>query len=137
MTFNNAPDSTKSYDYGKENEIPLHEIDFMPKGFVPAREEITIEGDYELIDVEMHDGSFIRLKQVDRSHDPRNRASAIALLEKAQRENLFMTGLIYYEEPRPTLAETLEITERPLAHLPEDVLRPSADVLAEVMKGFM
>ncbi|MCS7070683.1 MAG: thiamine pyrophosphate-dependent enzyme, partial [Anaerolinea sp.] len=32
VTFNNAPDSNKSYSYGKEHEIPLHEINFMPKG---------------------------------------------------------------------------------------------------------
>ena len=59
VTFNNAPSSNKSYSYGKEHEIQLQEIDFMPKGYVPQREEITI-GDYEAgetITVTMHDGS--------------------------------------------------------------------------------
>jgi 2-oxoglutarate ferredoxin oxidoreductase subunit beta len=139
VTFNNAPESNKSYSYGKEHEIALQDIDFMPKGYVPEREEITV-GDYaagETITVEMHDGSHIRLKKVGPDHDPRSRGSAIQLLEKAQMEQLFITGLLYYEEPRPTLAETLYLTETPLAHLSEDKLRPSKDALDKLMQGFM
>jgi 2-oxoglutarate ferredoxin oxidoreductase subunit beta len=137
VTFNNAADSTKSYDYGKEHEIPLHSIEFMPKGYVPAKEEITVEGDYDgTIQVEMHDGSFIRLKAIDNDHDPRNRAQAIGVLEKAQREDLFLTGLIYYEEPRPTLHDTLALVEEPLALLPDAALRPSPQALADLMKQF-
>jgi 2-oxoglutarate ferredoxin oxidoreductase subunit beta len=139
VTFNNAPESNKSYDYGKEHEIALHEIDFMPKGYVPEREEITV-GDYEAgetISVTMHDGSQIRLKKLDNEHDPRNRAQAIATLEKAQLEQLFITGLIYYEEPRATLAESLYLTLTPLAHLSEDKLRPSKAALDKLMQDFM
>lgn len=138
VTFNNAPDSNKSYPYGKENEIPLHEINFMPKGYVEPREEIT--ADYEegqVINVDMHDGSVIRLKKLDRGHDPRNRRAAIEVLEQAQREQLFLTGLLYYEEPRPTLGETLGLTDTPLAHLNDEQLRPSQDALASLMQNFM
>lgn len=138
VTFNNAPDSNKSYPYGKENEIPLHEIDFMPKGYVHPREEITadyVEG--QMIDVTMHDGSFVRLKKLDKGHDPRNRREAIDVLEQAQREQLFLTGLIYYEEPRPVLGETLGITSVPLTHLPAENLRPSAAALDALMQSFM
>src|SRR5438874_1054205 len=38
VTFNNHDESTKSYAYGREHEIPLQEIMFVPK-----REEIVIE----------------------------------------------------------------------------------------------
>jgi 2-oxoglutarate ferredoxin oxidoreductase subunit beta len=139
VTFNNAPESNKSYPYGKEHEIALHEIDFMPKGYVPEREEITV-GDYaegEVITVTMHDGSTIRLKKVGQDHDPRSRVSAIQTLERAQMEQLFITGLLYYEEPRPTLAETLHIVDEPLVHLGEDKLRPSQEALNNLMKSFM
>ena len=139
VTFNNAPESNKSYSYGKEHEIPLHEIDFMPKGYVPQREEITV-GEYaegETITVEMHDGSHIRLKKADRDYDPRSRAQAIQLLENAQIEQLFITGLLYYEEPRATLADTLHIVPTPLVHLSEDKLRPSQAALDKLMQGFM
>ncbi|NWF67834.1 MAG: 2-oxoacid:ferredoxin oxidoreductase subunit beta [Chloroflexi bacterium] len=138
VTFNNDPQSNKSYDYGKKNEIPLHHIDFIQGGFVPAREEITVEyGEGEVIDVNMHDGSTIRLKKLGRDHDPRSRARAIALLEEAQREQTFVTGLLYYEEPRPLLGETLHLVEEPLANLSDDQLRPSREALDKLMHAFM
>ncbi|MBE2271458.1 MAG: 2-oxoacid:ferredoxin oxidoreductase subunit beta [Anaerolinea sp.] len=139
VTFNNDPRANKSYDYGKKNEIALHEIEYTPPDFVQGREEITIGeyGEGETIEVNMHDGSYIRLKKLERGHDPRNRMEAIRVLEQAQREQLFMTGLIYYEEPRPTLVETLNITETPLAHLQGDELRPSKDALDQLMQSFM
>lgn len=138
VTFNNAPDSNKSYPYGKEHEIPLHEIDFVPKGYVEPKAEIT--ADYEegeVIEVEMHDGSIIRLKKLDKGHDPRNRREAINVLEEAQREQLFLTGLLYYEEPRPVLGETLHLTQTPLVSLPPEKLRPSKQALDKLMQSFM
>jgi 2-oxoglutarate ferredoxin oxidoreductase subunit beta len=133
VTFNNAPDSTKSYPYGKEHEMPLHDIDY-----VPVREEIEVDyAEGESVEVKLHDGSYIRLKKLDFDYDPRNRAQAIAMLEQAQREQMFITGLLYYEEPRATLSETLNLTETPLAQLPGNKLRPSSEALASVMKAFM
>jgi len=105
VTFNNAPDSTKSYPYGEEHEIQLQDIEILAPGYVPDREEITV-GDYaegEIIEVDMHDGTTIRLKKLEKGHDPRNRMEAIRVLQEAERERLLTTGLIYYEEPRDTL----------------------------------
>jgi 2-oxoglutarate ferredoxin oxidoreductase subunit beta len=138
VTFNNAPDANKSYSYGKEHEIPLHEYDFIPKGYVQPRDEITAEYDEgSVIEVQMHDGSYIRLKKLDHGHDPRNRREAIQVLEQAQREQLFITGLLYYEEPRPVLSDTLRLTEQPLAHLPDEKLRPPKETLEELMRRYM
>ena len=137
VTFNNAETSTKSYPYGKAHEIPLHEIQILAPDYVDDREEIEI-GDYaDVIDVEMHDGSFIRLKKLDNDHDPRNRRMAIDVLERSMREQIFSTGLIYYEEPRPTLADTEQLVEEPLAHLDSDGLRPSKQALDQVMSRLM
>lgn len=137
VTFNNAETSTKSYPYGKAHEIPLHEIQILAPDYVDDREEIEI-GDYaDVIDVEMHDGSFIRLKKLDNDHDPRNRRMAIDVLERSMREQIFSTGLIYYEEPRPTLADTEQLVEKPLARLDSDGLRPSKRALDQVMSRLM
>ena len=137
VTFNNAETSTKSYPYGKAHEIPLHEIQILAPDYVDAREEIEI-GDYaDVIDVEMHDGSFIRLKKLDNDHDPRNRRMAIDVLERSMREQIFSTGLIYYEEPRPTLADMEQLVEKPLARLDSESLRPSKRALDQVMSGLM
>ncbi len=139
VTFNNSPDSTKSYPYGQEHEIPLQEIEVLAPGYVPDREEITV-GDYaegEIIEVDMHDGTTIRLKKLEKGHDPRNRAEAFRVLQEAERDQLLLTGLIYYEEPRDTLPESLHLTETPLAQLNGDHLRPSKQALDDVMKQYM
>ncbi len=139
VTFNNAETSTKSYPYGKDNEIPLHEIQILAPDYVHAQDEITVD-DYEeggIIDVEMHDGSFIRLKKLENDHDPRNRRMAIDVLESSLREQIFSTGLIYYEEPRPTLAQTEELVETPLAKLRAQDMRPSKSALDSVMQRLM
>lgn len=138
VTFNNAETSTKSYPYGKEHQISLHDIEIIAGGYVHAQEEITIE-DYpedEVIQVEMHDGTRLNLKKLGKGHDPRNRMQAIQVLEEAQRDQLFVTGLIYYEEPRPTLAQIENLVDMPLAKLPAEQMRPSREQLAEVMASF-
>src|SRR5690606_15552077 len=102
------------------------------------QEEIEIEQTKgEVIQVRMHDGSFIRLKSVDREYDPRKKGQAIGTLAEAQSQELFLTGLLYYEEPRPTLAEIDHLTETPLSALDEAASRPTREQLANVMKTFM
>ena len=139
VTFNNAPESTKSFPFGQEHEIQLQDIEVLAPGYVPDREEITV-GDYaegEIIEVDMHDGTTIRLKKLEKGHDPRNRMEAIRVLQEAERERLLTTGLIYYEEPRDTLPESLNLTSTPLAQVQGDKLRPSKQALDDVMKQYM
>src|SRR5262249_5113738 len=90
VTFNNHEGSTKSYPYAKAHEDPLHEV-----GFVPFFEEIQI--DYEpgtTTLVELPDHSKITLKKLGHDYDPTNRPQALDLLNKATKEQLFLTGLI-------------------------------------------
>lgn len=138
VTFNNAETSTKSYPYGQAHETPLHELTFIPEpSVVPDAEEITV--DYEpgsFQEVQMHDGSFIRLHKLGEDYDPTNRAEAAQLLERAQAENLFVTGLIYLNEDRPDFLETNHMTSQALAHLPPEKLRPSRQALVDVMAAF-
>jgi 2-oxoglutarate/2-oxoacid ferredoxin oxidoreductase subunit beta len=139
VTFNNAPDSTKSYPYGKEHEQPLHELELLTPDFIQTRDEITVNeyAEGEIIDVQMHDGSYIRLKKIGKDYDPRSRAQAIQTLEEAQREDLFLTGLLYYEEPRLTLGETVNLVDVPLTHLPAEKLRPPREALDKLMQSMM
>ncbi|MBX3064414.1 MAG: 2-oxoacid:ferredoxin oxidoreductase subunit beta [Anaerolineae bacterium] len=127
VTFNNNPDSTKSYDYGRSHQIELQEI-----GYVPHREEIQIEDDdRELIEVTMHDGSVITLKKA--THDPRDKSAAIRLLTESKVNKQFITGLIYIGETRETLPELANVPSTPLAHLSDDQIRPSRAALEKVM----
>ncbi len=52
VTFNNHDTSTKSYGYGKEHEIPLHELSYVPA----IHDEIEIEEYAGELEVELHDG---------------------------------------------------------------------------------
>lgn len=138
VTFNNEEDSRHSFPYGVKNEIPLHEIQIVNPFFVQGQEEIMVEqSEGNIIEVPMHDGSRIRLKAVGREHDPRSKARAMNLIEESQREGLFVTGLLYYEEPRPTLPEIENIVDTPLAFLGDAESRPSKDALDKIMKSFM
>ena len=133
VTFNNAEASTKSYAWGKSHEEALHDI-----SFVPVAEEITV--DYEegtIKEVTMHDGSIIRLKKLAKDYDPTDRAAAIEMLEEAEQQGLFITGLIYVNEDRPDLVEHEHLVDTPLAFLPEEKLRPPREKLDEINAEFM
>jgi 2-oxoglutarate ferredoxin oxidoreductase subunit beta len=137
VTFNNSPDSTKSYPYGKEHQILLHELEYYTPDFIQQREEILLEdhASGEVIQVQMHDGSSIRLLKVGEDYDPRNRSRAIEMLDRTHREQLFVTGLLYYEEPRPTLPEMLGLSDTPLSQIPEVLLRPTPAALDSIMNA--
>lgn len=138
VTFNNNEESTKSYPYGKEHQISLHDIQVIAPDYVDAKDEITVPA-YdagEMIEVDMHDGTVVMLKRLNNDHDPRNRMQAITALEEATRDNLFITGLIYYEEPRATLIESENLIDASLGRLPEEMLRPSPEALQTVMNSF-
>ncbi len=134
VAFNNREDSTKSYSYGKEHELPLHAI-----GFVPAFEEIEIEGHQpgELRLVEMHDGSRIQLRKLETEYDPLDKLGAMQRLLLAHEKREFITGLIYYDDSRPRLAETANLGETPLSQLTNEQIRPSRETLSELMAGLM
>jgi 2-oxoglutarate/2-oxoacid ferredoxin oxidoreductase subunit beta len=129
VTFNDNDDSTKSYAYGKAHEEVISEFTW-----VPAREEITVDyAEGTTTDVQMHDGSVIRLRKLDNGYDPTDRFAAMRLLEEAHQQQEFITGLIYLNEGRPSLTELEHLPETPLAHLPVEKLRPSRAALAQVL----
>ncbi len=132
VTFNDHEESTKSYSYGKSHEHVINDFTF-----IPAREEITVDyAEGETADVRMHDGSVIRLKKLDQSHDPTDRFAAMRLLEEAHQKQEFITGLIYVNESRPSFPELERLPQEPLAHLPEAKIRPSRAALAKVIAEF-
>ena len=133
VTFNNGEASTKSYSWGKDHDAPLHDITF-----VPAAEEITVEYEEGVVkEVELHDGSTIRLKKLEQDYDPTNRAAAVALLEEAREKQWLPTGLIYINDERPTLVEHERLVDTPLAWLPPEKLRPPREALDKINAAFM
>jgi 2-oxoglutarate ferredoxin oxidoreductase subunit beta len=132
VTFNNHPDSRKSYDWGRENEKQIHEIGYVNPWDPP---EVTIaEG--AAIEVQMPDGGRIVVRKLDRDFDPRDRRAAKDLLGQARAKGEFLTGLFYVDPAAPNLLDSLALPETPLALLGQDVLRPGREALDEVMESF-
>ena len=117
-----------SYQLGKNHEIALHEL-----AYVPLAEEIMVEYEQgEDIEVTMHDGSVIVLKKLDRDYDPTNRAEAIRILEEANRCQCLITGLIYIDTSQPSLVDLYNLPKTPLNRLTEHRLRPARETMQQV-----
>jgi 2-oxoglutarate ferredoxin oxidoreductase subunit beta len=130
VTFNDHEGSTKSYKYMKDHDEPLQEV-----SFVPVFEDISVEYDAgTTIEVTMHDGSRLRLRKLEEDYDPTNRIRAITRLNEAHEQGEVLTGVFYVNTKAPSFVDLLNITEQPLATLPESVVRPGREVLEQVME---
>ncbi len=131
VTFNNHPGSTKSYDYGREHEQPIHEVGFVPH-WQPADVDVP-EGSVQ--SVAMPDGSTIRLRKLEREFDPTDAMEAVRVLHRAHAAGEFLTGIFHVRrEPEPAFDDQLNLVEVPLATLPQEVVRPPRAALDEVMR---
>ncbi|MEJ2668469.1 MAG: thiamine pyrophosphate-dependent enzyme, partial [Deinococcales bacterium] len=133
VAFNDEDDSPKSYSYGRKHEHALQDI-----GFFPADEEIIIDPQEpgQTTTVELHDGSKIRLHSLEDNYDPTDKAAAVQRLQQAEDNHEFITGLIYYDQSRPNLAEISGLDATPLAALPDEALRPTPAMLEELMHDY-
>jgi 2-oxoglutarate ferredoxin oxidoreductase subunit beta len=130
VTFNDHEGSTKSYKYVQEHEEAVNEV-----GFVPVFEEINVEYDPgTTFEVTMHDGSRLQLRKMEEDYDPTDRILAVRRLMEARRQGEVLTGVFYIDAKAPSFIDLLNITDQPLATLPESVTRPSREVLAKCME---
>jgi len=132
VTFNNHEASTKSYDWGRGHEKPIHEIGYVNPWDTPPVEYAPGEA----IEVAMPDGGRIFLRKLGEEHDPRDKDSALDLVNHARRNGEFLTGIFYLDESKPNLVDSLGLVDEPLATLPQSVTRPPKKVLDEVMESF-
>jgi 2-oxoglutarate ferredoxin oxidoreductase subunit beta len=131
VTFNDFPTSTKSWEWAREHEEPLHEV-----GFVPRLPEIEVEQKAgEPTRVQLHDGSWITLRALSHEeHKVTDKASAMRLILDSHDKNEFITGLLYVAPERPDFVSSQGMTDTPLVRLPESALRPGPEVLAAIME---
>jgi len=128
VAFNNHDGSTKSFDYVREHNVALNALDF-----ITGRSPIEIdypEGAAER--VALHDGSTITLRKLADDHDWRDRAAALAALEKHRAEGEIVTGLIYLNDEPVDLHARLNTAKKPLNEMGEAELCPGAKALAAI-----
>ncbi len=133
VAFNDEDDSHKSYAWGRANERALQEL-----GYIAPQEEIFIE-DYEpgtTRVVELHDGSRLTLRKLEAEYEPDDRLKAIERLHRGEENGELVTGLLYYDDSRPSLAEVSGFGDTPLSQLPDSALRPGPDALSGFLASY-
>jgi 2-oxoglutarate ferredoxin oxidoreductase subunit beta len=131
VTFNDHEGSTKSYKYMQEHEESVGEV-----GFVPHFEDIAVEYDPNTtINVQLHDGSSLRLRKLHEDYDPTDKIHAIKMLMETHAKGEVLTGVFYIDTQKPDFTSLLNMVDEPLATLPQDRIRPSREVLAEIMEA--
>jgi 2-oxoglutarate ferredoxin oxidoreductase subunit beta len=129
VTFNDHEGSTKSYKFLQEYDEPINEIDF-----VASFDDIEVDYDSgQVFDVEMHDGSSLRLRKVLEDYDPTDKANAVRTLMEAQEKNEVLTGVFYIDTQKPSFIDLLNVVEEPLATLPQSLTRPPKAALDSLM----
>jgi 2-oxoglutarate ferredoxin oxidoreductase subunit beta len=114
----------------KEHEAVLQELDF-----VPSYEEISVDiPEGEVMDVQMHDGSHLRIRKLHRGYDPTDRLAGLKVIEEAEAKGEVLTGVLYVNPEKPMFLDLLNLSEDPLATLPQAKTRPSRAVLEEVLE---
>ncbi len=130
VTFNDHEGSTKSYSYVKDHDEPLSDV-----SFIPYFQDIEV--DYEpgtVTEISMHDGSRMVLKKLAEDYDPTDKAEALRVLTEAHDKGEIVTGLFYIDMERENFLDLLNLVDEPLATLPESRVRPSKQVLEEIME---
>src|SRR6478735_3728238 len=129
VTFNDHEGSTKSYKFMQENDEPITEI-----GFVASFDDIAVDYDSgQVYEVEMHDGSTMRLRKLHEDYDPTDKANAVKTLMEAEEKNEVLTGVFYVNPEAPNFLDMLNVVDQPLATLPESMTRPPKSALDALM----
>jgi 2-oxoglutarate ferredoxin oxidoreductase subunit beta len=129
VTFNDHEGSTKSYKFMQENDEPINEL-----GFVASFEDIEVDYDSgQIYEVEMHDGSNLRLRKLLEDYDPTDKANAVRTLMEAHDNDEILTGVFYINTEQPTFIDRLNIVDEPLATLPQSLTKPPKTALDSLM----
>ncbi|MRS04107.1 2-oxoacid:ferredoxin oxidoreductase subunit beta [bacterium] len=132
VTFHNQDNSHHSFTWVRENKIPVQDITY-----IAPEDEIMIK-DFEegtTREIELFDGSTLKLKKVGKDYDPTDKFSAYKLLTEAIDENHVVTGLIYINPEQTTLFDIHQLPDDlPLNRLPESRIRPPRESIDKVNK---
>jgi 2-oxoglutarate ferredoxin oxidoreductase subunit beta len=132
VTFNDHEGSTKSYEYSRQHFSPAIATDFVP----PAEEIKAQYNEGEAMQIELHDGSHIVLRKIDKDFDPTDRINAMSHLQKNNAAGEITTGLLYVDESLAEMHELNNTSSTPLVDLPYDKVCPGNDVLQKIQARY-
>ena len=106
VAFNNHAGSTKSYDYVRDHNEAVSRIDF-----ITTRDEITTQyAPGSIVDVEQHDGKFLRLRKLKADYDPTDRLQAMNQVQIHKARGEVLTGLLYLDADATDLHAAINTT---------------------------
>ena len=132
VAFNNHDGSTKSYEYVRDRGGNVVLADYF-------RDQEEITADYEpgtTEDVQMPDGSTIRLRKLDDAFDPHDRVHALNYVQSKQAQGEVVTGLLYVDPDACDCHEILDTVQTPLNALDVEDLCPGSAALDAINAGF-
>lgn len=128
VAFNNHPGSTKSYDYVREHNEAVNRIDV-----IETKQEIVVDfAEGEVVDVEQHDGSILRLRKLKADYDATNRIAAMNYVQQHHAKGEVVTGLLYVDSEAGDMHEHINTTETAFNKLTSHQLCPGASVLDKI-----
>lgn len=129
VTFNDHEGSTKSYAYVRE-----HREEVVHADYVPPRAAITADyAEGEVLSVELHDGSRIRLRKLEAAYDSTDRGHAMEYLRTRQQAGEYVTGLLYIDPGSQDLHAVNATCRTPLNQLPHEKLSPGSQALSKIL----
>jgi 2-oxoglutarate ferredoxin oxidoreductase subunit beta len=132
VTFNDHEGSTKSYAHTRQFYHHVVDADFVP----PSKEIKASYDEGTAMPIELHGGSKIVLRKVDKNYDPTSRAVSFGYLRERFHAGEITTGLLYIDESRKEMHELMGNVETPLAHLPLDTLHPGSKELKNILNRY-
>ena len=128
VAFNNHAGSTKSYDYVRAHNEAVNRLDF-----IPNRDAITaMYAPGEVIEVQQHDGSMLRLRKLAQGYDAGDRIAAMTHIATHESRGEILTGLLYVDASAEDLHAHLHTIDMPLNALNAAELCPGSAALAAI-----
>ncbi|MGD9946940.1 MAG: 2-oxoacid:ferredoxin oxidoreductase subunit beta [Desulfobulbus sp.] len=132
VTFNNNPESTKSYHWVREHSEATNTFDV-----VPFRQTISTEYEDDTVqEVVLHDDSVIHLHKHEIAPDVTDRRQAIDNLEDHKAQGMILTGVLYVNPESLDTHDILNTCDQPLNTLGEPELCPGIEVLEGINDSY-
>lgn len=132
VTFNDHEGSTKSYAHTRKHYHNVNNADFI----APAEEIKTAYDEGSAMPVELHGGSKIVLRKVDKDYDPTSRAASFKYLRDRFNAGEIITGLLYIDEARNEMHDLMGNVDTPLSQLPLETLNPGNKELKKILSRY-
>jgi 2-oxoglutarate ferredoxin oxidoreductase subunit beta len=132
VTFNDHEGSTKSYAHTRQFYHHVVDADYIP----PAEEIKAAYEEGSAMPIELHDGSKIVLRKVDKAYDPTSRAASFKYLRERFHAGEICTGLLYYDDSRKEMHDLMGNIDTPLSQYPLDKLHPGEKELKKILARY-